>query len=145
MLSEASMVLSRSVERFNPWMGYRFSTYACNAIARALLRVSRRETRYHDLFPVQHDTTLERPVERPDAEMQLRVDRLSRALNENLGALTELEQRVLNQRFPLGQSNKRTFRQIGASVGLSKERIRQIQNVALRKLRQVLTQDPVLH
>ena len=35
-LSEAMYGLCRAVERFNPWKGYRFSTYACNAIARSL-------------------------------------------------------------------------------------------------------------
>ena len=38
LLSEAMFALARAVDRFNPWRGFRFSTYACNVIARALIR-----------------------------------------------------------------------------------------------------------
>ena len=36
LLSDAMFALARAVERFSPWMGHRFSTYAGTAIARAL-------------------------------------------------------------------------------------------------------------
>jgi DNA-directed RNA polymerase sigma subunit (sigma70/sigma32) len=35
--SEAMLALSRAVDRFNPWRGYRFSTYGCNINARAMM------------------------------------------------------------------------------------------------------------
>jgi len=57
-LSEALHGLSRAVERFNPWRGYRFSTYACNVIARAVLRQRRREAQYRQRFPLQYSPEL---------------------------------------------------------------------------------------
>ncbi len=144
LLSDAMLALTRAADRFNPWRGYRFSTYACNVIARALMRRGKRESNYRKLFPVQHDVSFERPTSIADSDSELYVERLRWALDNNLGALTEMESRILAQRFPEARDGKLTFQEIGNSVGLSKERVRQIQNVALDKLREVLSGDPIL-
>lgn len=144
LLSDAMLALTRAADRFNPWRGYRFSTYACNVIARALMRRGKRESNYRRLFPVQHDASFERATGMPDAKSDLYVERLRWALDRNLGALTEMESHILAQRFPADRESKLTFQEIGNAVGLSKERVRQIQNVALQKLREVLIDDPVL-
>lgn len=144
LLSDALLGLTRAVDQFNPWKGYRFSTYACTVIARDLMRRCKRETSYRKLFPVQHEVALERPTTRPDVGTELYVERLQRVLDGNSGNLTELESRILAQRFPEDPDSRLTFLEIGASVGLSKERVRQIQNIALDKLRKVLSEDPVL-
>jgi RNA polymerase sigma factor (sigma-70 family) len=142
--SEAMLGLSRAVDRFNPWRGYRFSTYACNIIARALMRRGRQETRYRRLFPVQHDETHERAESMPDLEVGLYVERLRHVLDGNLGELTDVETKVLSGRFPPEHKPRLNFAEIGIAIGLSKERVRQIQNVALVKLRAALKVDPVL-
>ena len=144
LLSEAMYGLGRAIDRFNPWKGFRFSTYACNVIARALLRRGKGESRYRRLFPVQHDASYERPTESADHRTELSLERLRRVLDRNLGELTDLEATVLSQRFPMDREPRRTFQEIGYLVGLSKERVRQIQNIALQKLRRVLIDDPVL-
>jgi RNA polymerase primary sigma factor len=144
LLSDAMFGLTRAVDRFDPWRGFRFSTYACNVIARALMRRGRQESNYRRLFPVQHDVTLERPEQSPDPQTELYLERLHRALDQNLGELTDLESRILTQRFPTDQGARLTFKEIGDAIGLSKERVRQIQNIALDKLREVLVEDPVL-
>lgn len=144
LLSDAMLGLTRAVDRFDPWRGYRFSTYACNVIARALMRQGRRERQYRQVFPVQYDVPYERPIPDEDGQTQLYVERLKRALSENLGALTELESEILANRFPDDDHPRLTFQEIGQHVGLSKERVRQIQNAALDKLRTVLQFDPVL-
>lgn len=72
------------------------------------------------------------------------MELLRHVLRINSSDLTELESRVLLGRFPQGNNDRLTFKQIGRSVGLSKERVRQIQNTALAKLRETLEQDPIL-
>jgi RNA polymerase sigma factor (sigma-70 family) len=144
LLSEASLVLVRSVERFNPWLGYRFSTYASNAIIRAMMRLKRRERRYRALFPVHHDVSFERPVEWGGSSLPLYLERLNRALGRNTADLSGLESNVITQRFGLDSGQGRTLQEIGKAVGLSKERVRQLQHTALRKLRETLREDPVL-
>lgn len=144
MLSDAMLGLTRAVDRFNPWKGYRFSTYACNVIARALMRRGKREGRYRRLFPVQLDVPFERETRSPDSRAELCVERLRHALDLNVGGLTDVESGILAQRFPDDGRGRLTFQEIGDGIGLSKERVRQIQNIALRKLRDVLEADPSL-
>lgn len=144
MLSEAMYALTRAVDRYNPWRGYKFSTYACNVIARAIMRRGKQEGNYRRLFPVQHDVLFERATRMPDLGTELYVERLRGVLSRNEGELTDLETTILSHRFPSEQQSRLTFQEIGDVVGLSKERVRQIQNVALNKLRTVLDGDPVL-
>jgi RNA polymerase primary sigma factor len=143
-LSEASLALVRAVERFNPWLGYRFSTYASRAIVRAMTRLGRHENRYRNRFPLHYDVSFERPVEPEPLYPQLCVERLHRVLDTNAAELTGLESRVIADRFGLGHRGTLTLRQIGDVVGMSKERVRQIQHAALEKIRDVLVEDPML-
>jgi len=101
--------------------------------------------RYRNLFPVQHDATYEKPTEPADDRKELCLERLRRVLDLNLGELNDLEAAVLSHRFAAEDSRpKSTFQEIGRAIGLSKERVRQIQSIALKKLRAVLELDPVL-
>ena len=143
-LSEALFALTRAVDRFNPFKGYRFSTYACNAIMHSLVRRLKQTRRYRQMFPIQHDVFMERPERLPDTRTELLIERLHHALDNNLGGLTDLESLILTKRFPVNQESHTTFTVIGRSVGLSKERVRQIQNIALAKLHRLLDRDPVL-
>jgi RNA polymerase primary sigma factor len=143
-LSEAMLGLARAIDRFNPWKGYRFSTYACNAIVRALMRRGKRQRQYRDFFPVHHDVALERPSQLPDFHTELYVERLNRAISANLAELTALETRIIAERFPRECQARMTLQSVADGVGLSKERVRQIQELALEKLRLVLTLDPIL-
>lgn len=141
--SEAYLAMVRAVDGFNPWSGFRFSTYACNAITRSLIHLSKRTNKYRARFPLEHEAWLERPT-RSDGWAELFADRLRRALENNLGELTEREAVVLGWRFPLRGGRSLTLGEIGDAIGLSKERARQIQDQALNKLREVLEADPAL-
>ena len=60
-------------------------------------------------------------------------------MNNNLADLSEIEMSVLQMRFSLEdeQVTPLTLKQAGTKLNLTKERIRQIQNNALKKLRDV--------
>jgi RNA polymerase primary sigma factor len=75
----------------------------------------------------------------PEEEMtnQALTDRVQELLSE----LSPIEADVLRQRFGLADDEERTFREIGDQYKLSRERIRQIQNAALGKLRRALDRD----
>ena len=57
-------------------------------------------------------------------------------VREVLGTLTERENSILTLRFGLKDGNQRTLEEIGAKLGVTRERIRQIQDGALKKLRE---------
>lgn len=141
--SAAMTALLKAVDGFNPWLGFRFSTYACNAIRRSLVALARTQRRNRLRFPVEHDAWFETP-DGVDSGLELYVDRLNQALETNSGDLTEREALILGRRFPKDGSPGLTLGEIGKTIGLSKERVRQIQKKALTKLRQVLETDPLL-
>ena len=60
---------------------------------------------------------------------------LKEQLEEVLGTLTEREQKVLTLRFGLEDSRARTLEEVGKEFNVTRERIRQIEAKALRKLR----------
>lgn len=63
---------------------------------------------------------------------------LTSRVEQLMDKLTPIEADVLRQRFGLADEEERTFREIGDQYDLSRERIRQIQNAALGKLRRAL-------
>lgn len=60
---------------------------------------------------------------------------LKEQLMEVLGTLTEREQKVLRLRFGLDDGRARTLEEVGKEFNVTRERIRQIEAKALRKLR----------
>jgi len=60
---------------------------------------------------------------------------LAEALSEILGTLTEREADVLRMRFGMYDGRTHTLEEVGQIFGVTRERIRQIENKAIRKLR----------
>ena len=60
---------------------------------------------------------------------------LAEALHEILGTLTEREADVLRMRFGMYDGRTHTLEEVGQIFGVTRERIRQIENKAIRKLR----------
>ena len=61
--------------------------------------------------------------------------RIRRILGSALGGLAERERTVLELRFGLGEESPQTLEEIGVRFGVTRERIRQIEAMALRRLR----------
>ena len=61
---------------------------------------------------------------------------LKEQLEEVLGSLTDREARVIKLRFGLEDGRTRTLEEVGKEFNVTRERIRQIESKALRKLRQ---------
>ncbi len=62
-------------------------------------------------------------------------DDLNNTVLEALSTLSDREQQILRMRFGIGEHEAHTLAEIGREFGLSRERIRQLQALALRKLR----------
>jgi RNA polymerase primary sigma factor len=60
---------------------------------------------------------------------------LVRKIGKALGTLTDREERVIRLRFGIGESTDHTLEEVGQDFDVTRERIRQIEAKALRKLR----------
>lgn len=63
-------------------------------------------------------------------------DRMRSGVGSLIGTLTSREQLILRLRYGLGGEEEHTLEQIGQSLGLSRERVRQLEARALKKLRE---------
>ena len=52
-----------------------------------------------------------------------------------ISVLDKREQEIIKRRFGISEENPKTLEQIGNIMGFSKERIRQLENIAIQKLR----------
>lgn len=68
-----------------------------------------------------------------DKDLRSKVDGLLKELNDR-------EKKIISQRFGFNGGARKTLEQIGNKLGVSRERIRQLENVALSKLRHALSQ-----
>jgi RNA polymerase primary sigma factor len=75
----------------------------------------------------------------------LRDKDLHNDVGDSLEALDDREKKIISQRFGFDGGKRRTLEEIGKKLGVSRERIRQLENIALSKLRRALSQkeDPI--
>ena len=75
------------------------------------------------------------------------VDELKTIVDTNVAELTDVEQTVLKHRFNWDQEEKSplTLEQVGRIIGVTKERVRQIQNKALTKIRKLMEEGVLRH
>ena len=69
---------------------------------------------------------------------QLEEKTITGMLQDMVGTLDERESTILRARFGLDGGGQRTLEDVGAKFGVTRERVRQIQNLALRKLRKMI-------
>lgn len=69
---------------------------------------------------------------------QLEDKTVTRMLQEMVKTLDSREATILRYRFGLDGGSERTLEEVGEKFGVTRERVRQIQNIALRKLRRMI-------
>jgi RNA polymerase primary sigma factor len=76
--------------------------------------------------------------EAQDPYEMLRDKDLRDEVGDLLAVLDERERKIINSRFGLDGQKTKTLEEVGVKFGVTRERIRQLQNIALRKLRRAL-------
>ena len=138
MVGDCQIVLIQAVAAYNPWMGIRFSTYAFTCLMRALSRLSQKQAgdRLSHSMPLESLPDGEPRDDSTEEPPRTRMARIDEFLREGNDLLSAREKRVLSRRFSLDdQARAGTLEQVGRELGLSKERVRQVQAGALEKLR----------
>lgn len=106
--------------------------------AEHIVKISQKTTSLEKPVGKEEDTMLKEFI--PDEDMKTPVESASFELlkgqvREVLQTLNPREQRILELRFGLVDQQQRTLEEVGREFGITRERIRQIEAKALRKLR----------
>ena len=142
LVNEGQATLLVAIPKFDPERGFRFSTYATHAVRRRLLRYLRRGQRdremfaelpYDDRFPDSRRWSLEY-----ERRVTTRLERVTALLPQ----LRPRERYILRSRFGWGREfEPRTLQDIADELGISRERVRQLEARALGRLRELAEHD----
>jgi RNA polymerase primary sigma factor len=128
LLSEARIGLINAVDGFNPARGFRFSTFAWRCVRNQLGRFVNKQIAVANHEDTEFFENTHAPAVSPGPEAPCGID---------LSMLREERTRyVITERFGLGGRQPRTLEDVGRSLRLNKERVRQIQNAGLAALRE---------
>lgn len=70
-----------------------------------------------------------------DPQRRFMITAMEEEIKRSLDRLSEREATVLRLRYGIGTSHDHTLEEVGRSMGLTRERVRQIESAAIRKLR----------
>ena len=138
LVSDGNVSLMRAVEKFDFSKGNKFSTYASWAIIKNFARTIPEENYQLDRFVTGREEMLDtagdrrrKGTEEVDSAASVRE-----LVGKVLEQLSERERRVIVRRFGLGEAARPLkLEDVGREMGVTKERIRQIEARALSKLR----------
>ncbi len=140
LISDGNVSLLRAVEKFDYSRGNRFSTYASWAIIRGFARSVPEEQYQLDRFGTGNEDVLDIAAGlRTYDPNEFNVVELRESIDVVLAQLSPRERTILIDHYGLDKErNAQTLEQLGKNLGLSQERVRQIELTALRKLRKIL-------
>ncbi len=142
ILSDSNLSLIRAVEKFDYSLGFKFSTYATWSIIKNFARTLPQEKRYRERYVTGHEDLFDLfPDNRGDEHEQLvAAEQNVNRVNRLLAYLEPRERQIVEMRAGLDSSQAMTLGQIGERLGLTKERVRQINVQVINKLRNIARQ-----
>ena len=143
LVSDGNMSLIRAVEKFDFSRGNKFSTYASWAIMKNFARTIPEENYRRDRFVTGHEEMFEAAADNrtDEHEYESALKRMQEAVKGMLGRLDDRERKIIISRFGLGGASEQTLEQLGRELGITKERVRQIESRAQDKLRKIASEE----
>jgi len=140
LVSEGNMTLMRAVDSFDIHRGNRFSTYATLALMKGFARTVPQLLAASYASSGDPELLARLPDRQPAADMSRVFARDE--VHTLLSHLSDRERDILSAYYGLDERTPATYQQVGQRLGLSKERVRQIEQIAMAKLRAEVTPTP---
>jgi len=137
LYSEGVVTLMQAVEKFDFERGFRFSTYAYRSISRALYNFALKQQQENTHYVEDSDQWVSQAVD--ESSSGTFADQIWRNMRDRLTELIQKldrrEQLIIRARYALSPSGKiKTFQTLADKLGVSKERVRQLEQRAVAKL-----------
>jgi RNA polymerase sigma factor (sigma-70 family) len=145
LLSDGNMSLIRAVEKFDFGRNFKFSTYASWAIIKNFARSIPDEKHRRERFVTGHEDLFEAAPDMRTDEHELLVtqERATHSVNRLLEYLEPRERDIIRMRAGLDGHEPMTLDQIGREFQVTKERVRQLNQRAMNKLRAIARQQSI--